>query len=255
MSDAGNQEGAVQPVQKVKGVVDICFLLDATGSMQPCIDDIKKNIRAFITMLTQGESGGVGMLIDWRACVCGYRDAVYDPKRGRKWLEMNNFTRDVTELERQLGELKAMGGGDEPESLLDALYSVINRGKTGKDEGLEADKWGYASDAARAIIVLTDASFHENMTVVPGAGVDDVVSLIQQERIRLTLFAPSMPCYFDLASADSCVYNEIEYDTADKKGPVKALREFTSNKENFLKTLEQLAKSVSKSAAADIELL
>lgn len=26
---------------KVKGVVDICFLLDATGSMQPCIDAIK----------------------------------------------------------------------------------------------------------------------------------------------------------------------------------------------------------------------
>lgn len=244
-----------QTTTKTHGVVDICFLVDATGSMQPCIDDIKNNIRAFISMLTAEDANGGVMLDDWRACVCGYRDADYEPKHGKEWLEMNKFTREVSELEHQLANLKAEGGGDEPESLLDALYMVINRGKTGKGAELEDDKWRYVSSAARCIIVLTDASFHEKMTVVQDAGVDDVIALIQQERIRLSLFAPSMPCHFNLAGADRCVYNDIEYATSERNGAVKALRDFTSNKENFLKTLEQLAKSVSQSASMDIETL
>ena len=117
---------------KVKGVVDICFLIDATGSMQPCIDDIKGNIKNFITMLTTPDANGGVMINDWRACVCGYRDFKYDPKYGKDAMVMNKFTRDPSELESQLNALKAEGGGDEPESLLDALYTVVSRGKTEK---------------------------------------------------------------------------------------------------------------------------
>jgi hypothetical protein len=36
-----------EQTSKVKGIVDIVFLLDATGSMQPCIDAVKNNIAAF----------------------------------------------------------------------------------------------------------------------------------------------------------------------------------------------------------------
>ena len=32
---------------KTKGVCDIVFLIDATGSMQPAIDDLKRNIKMF----------------------------------------------------------------------------------------------------------------------------------------------------------------------------------------------------------------
>ena len=39
-------EPAVKPStgNKTKGVCDIVFLIDATGSMQPAIDDLKRNI-------------------------------------------------------------------------------------------------------------------------------------------------------------------------------------------------------------------
>lgn len=90
---------------KVKGVVDICFLIDATGSMQPCIDDIKGNIKKFITMLTMPDANGGVMINDWRACICGYRDFAYDPGHGKEAMVMNKFTRDPSELEAQLGAL------------------------------------------------------------------------------------------------------------------------------------------------------
>ena len=41
-----------QPQSKAKGVVDIVFLLDATGSMGPCIAALKTNIGLFIDSLT-----------------------------------------------------------------------------------------------------------------------------------------------------------------------------------------------------------
>ena len=243
---------------KVKGVADICFLIDATGSMQPCIEDIKNNIQTFIDTLAKPDANGGVMLDDWRACVCGFRDFFYEPSRGREAMIMNPFTRDSEVLRAQLGSLKAEGGGDEPESLLDALYAVVNRGKTGRGEAAQDDKWRYASEAARCIIVVTDASFHMNMAAngaAPGASLDDIVQLLQQERIRLSIFAPEMECHYQLSATDKCTYEAIEIPDPDAKdAAVQALRAFTSDQANFTKTLEMLAKSVSQSAAADIEL-
>lgn len=263
---AGAEEGItyLNPIQttmsdnvvnkpKVKGIVDICFLIDATGSMQPCIDAIKENIGTFLTTLTTPDANGGVLLQDWRACICGYRDFAYEPGFGREAMVMNPFTNDDAALRAQLAALKAEGGGDEPESLLDALYTVISRGKTPKGARPEPDKWRYASDAARCIIVLTDASFHPSMETVQGGGTEDVIQLMQQERIRLSLFAPEMECHYSLAAADKSTYEAIE--VPDGSSPVQALRDFTADKSHFAETLKLLAKSVSQSGAADIDVL
>lgn len=247
---------------KMHGVVDMCFLLDATGSMQPCIDAVRDNIKTFIASVTsEGENGGI-TLTDWRACVCAYRDYDYETEHAKEWMVMNNFTSDVDELYRQLDNLQAKGGGDEPESLLDALFQVINRGSTGKEETPQEDKWRYPSAAARCIIVMTDAPFHETMSVpgAEGGTVADIRNLMQQERIRLSLFAPEMSCHYDLSMADKCSYDAIEVEEspdpqATQSARVKALAEYTGNQANFQKVMELLAKSVSQSAAADIEEL
>ncbi len=238
---------------KKKGVVDIVFLLDATGSMQPCIDAVKANIHTFIkSMVSEDANGGV-ILSDWRASVCAYRDFTYEPRFGKEAMRVNPFTSDVDELYRQLDAITASGGGDEPESLLDGLYEVINRGKTDKGATPEEDKWRYTSDAARCIIVFTDASFHPAMEVVQGAGVEDVKDLILQERIRLSLFAPELECHYELAEADRCVYEAIEIEEGEKAA--QALLRFVQDSSHFTKTMELLAKSVSASASADTEEL
>lgn len=253
MEPSGTQN--YQP-NKVKGVADICFLIDVTGSMQPCIDDIKNNIQAFIDSLTTEDANGGTVLKEWRASVCGYRDFVFEPKNGKEHMVMNPFVSDAQSLKNQLSALKAEGGGEEPESLLDALYVVINRGKTGVGEDLNAEKWRYSSEAARCVIVFTDASFHETMSALSGAEggtVQDIINLVQQERIWLFIFAPEMECHYKLAAADKSYYDAIPVpDETVKNARVKALREYTSDKENFCKVLDVLAKSVSRSGAVDI---
>ncbi len=238
---------------KKKGVVDIIFLLDATGSMQPCIDAVKANIHRFISSMVSEDANGGVFLSDWRASACAYRDFSYEQRFGKEHIRINPFTSDVDELYRQLDGITASGGGDEPESLLDALCEVIRRGRTEKGATPESDKWRYTSDAARCVIVFTDASFHPTLESTPGAGVADVRDLLLQERIRLSLFAPEMECHYALAEADRCVYEAIEIPEGGKAAT--ALLEFVQDSSHFTKTMELLAKSVSASASADMDQL
>ena len=59
---------------KVKGVVDIVFLMDATSDMMNCIQKVKENLVPFFEALT--EDGGTNRIAarDWRAKVVGFRD-------------------------------------------------------------------------------------------------------------------------------------------------------------------------------------
>lgn len=236
---------------KTKGVCDIVFLIDATGSMQPAINDLKKNIKLFFNQLNASDENGTPMVKDWRARVIGFRDVIAD----REWYIDNVFTRDPNEIERQLDEIKADGGGDEPESLLDALYKVAKFGSTPKAAQEEdPTKWRYRSDAARIVIVFSDASFHGTTSLPEAPGLDwqEVANLVMQEKLRLSLYAPQMSCYDDLSQIDKCEYMPIEFDPEIPNDPVYKLRDFTADTANFQKTLEQLAKTVSVSAVAEV---
>lgn len=236
---------------KVKGVCDIVFLIDATGSMQPCIDDIKNNIKLFFRTLEQADANGGAIVKDWRARVIGYRDPSVD---GTDWYVSNPFVKDAAAIEGQLDALRASGGGDEPEGLLDALYKVATWGNTDKAaQEVDPGKWRYRSDAARCVIVFTDASFCER-TVIPEAPDltwEDVANSAMQERLRISLFAPQMDCYDNLSQIDKCEYMAIPFDPSVKYDAVMKLRDFTADVANFQKTLIQLAKTVSVSASVD----
>ncbi len=236
---------------KVKGVCDIVFLIDATGSMQPSINDIKNNIKLFFKTLEQTDANGSAIVKDWRARVIGYRDPAAD---GSDWYVSNPFVKDAASIEVQLDALQAKGGGDEPEGLLDALYKVATWGNTDKaTQEINPEKWRYRSDAARCVIVFTDASFHDKTTLDEASGLtwEDVANFAMQERLRISLFAPQMDCYDDLSQIDKCEYMAIPFDPNVANDAVMKLRDFTANVENFQKTLMQLAKTVSVSANAD----
>ncbi len=230
-----------EQISKTKGVVDIVFLLDVTGSMQPCIDALKNNISVFIDTLTAKGPNNESPVKHWRAKAVGFRDFRTD----RESFVDSSFVESPGELKAQLTQLRAEGGGDEPESLLDALHRVATMSATSKGSAMEPDKWRYRSDAARVVVAFTDASYHTTMEQPKGGTVNDVINALHSNRIILNLFAPEMPCHDELAKADKSDYLAIP---VNGKTPVEALEEFTRDQNNFRKTLEALAKSVSKSA-------
>jgi hypothetical protein len=233
---------------KTKGVVDLVFLIDVSGSMAPCIDALRRNIEVFIESLSRGDANNASPVRDWRAKVVGYRDFDAAPAESLPWIVDQPFVREAGALKGQLAALEAGGGGDEPESLLDALYTVatmeaIAKGSQSEDPG----KWRYRSDAARVVIVFTDASFKETLSIpqAKGGSLQDVANMVMANRIILSLFAPNFEGYDRLSQIDKSEWEVVEYEGLS---PQQALDKFTSDPVNFRTTLKQLAASVSRSA-------
>ena len=211
----------VQERPKTKGVADIVFLVDVSGSMSPCIDALRRNIEAFIDSLSQGDANNAAPVRDWRGKVVGYRDIEAAQAEGLPWIVDNAFVRDAGALKAQLGTLQANGGGDEPESLLDALYTVASMEAVPKGSQTEdPSKWRYRSDAARVVIVFTDASFKETMSIpeAKGGSLQDVANLVMANRIILSLFAPNFEGYDRLSQIDKSEWEVVEYEGLNPAG-------------------------------------
>ena len=237
-----------QPRTKTKGVADIVFLVDVSGSMAPCIDALRKNIEAFVDSLSAGDANNAAPVRDWRAKVVGYRDFEVSQSDGTPWLVDNDFVRDAGALKAQLAQLRAEGGGDEPESLLDALYKIATMEATPKGtQSEDPGKWRYRSDAARVVVVFTDASFKETLVIpeAKGGALQDVANVVMANRIILSLFAPNFEGYDRLSQIDKSEWEVVEYEGLNAQ---EALKKFTSDPVNFRTTLKQLAASVSRSA-------
>lgn len=239
---------APQPRPKTKGVADVVFLVDVSGSMSPIIDALRKNIEAFVDSLSGGDPNNPAPVRDWRGKVVGYRDVDAAQAEGLEWFEDHSFVRDTAALKAQLAALRAQGGGDEPESLLDALYKVATMEATPKGaQSEDANKWRYRSDAARVVVVFTDASFKETMSIpeAKGGSLQDVANVVMANRIILSLFAPNFEGYDRLSQIDKSEWEVVEYEGLN---PQQALQKFTADPANFRTTLKQLAASVSRSA-------
>lgn len=105
----------VQPEQPPINL-DVLFLLDSTGSMGDEIEQLRGNIlsiSAQIAALPSRPDVHFGMVT--------YRD------RGDEYVtRVSDFTNSVQEFQSVLMNVQAAGGGDEPESLNEALYRAIH---------------------------------------------------------------------------------------------------------------------------------
>ncbi len=247
-SDRATPSAAPQTRAKTKGVADVVFLIDVSGSMAPIIDALRKNIEAFVDSLSAGGANNAAPVRDWRGKVVGYRDIEAASSEGLEWIEDHPFVRDTAALKAQLASLKAQGGGDEPESLLDALYKVATTEATPKgSQSEDPAKWRYRSDAARVVVVFTDASFKETLSIpeAKGGSLQDVANVVMANRIILSLFAPNFEGYDRLSQIDKSEWEVVEYEGLNAQ---EALQKFTGDPANFRTTLKQLAASVSRSA-------
>jgi hypothetical protein len=237
----------------------VVILLDVTDSMQDCIDAVKANISSFISDLCKAGVNGTALVKAWRMKVCGYRDQTAD---GDSWFINNPFVRDVASVERQLDSpsMTARGGGEEPSSLLDALFRLGQSETVELQDGEDPSHWRAWGDAERVIIFFTDATFKSPMTLPEGSGgtVLDVITLLQNKKIKVCGVVPEWLGYEDLYGMDGAECHRVatiaetpglaglgqpgEVGLAAMKASVAAISAFSRNSEAFKSLMSELAR-------------
>ena len=210
---------------KVKGVADVVFLFDCTGSMAPYIENVKDNVASLI----KGFNGTPNVKLDWRVRAMGYRDFYVDSEC---ILNDFDFTDNVdTFANSQLANLEADGGGDADESALDAIWYALK-------------KSDWRPRCTKVIVVFTDAGTKGvHSKTMDELGVVDDIEYLQQElmknKIQLFMYCQTHPIYEKLhQTARAHIY---QYDN-----PGEEL--LTSD---FGELLEVIGKTVSASIVTD----
>ncbi|MCE9564091.1 MAG: VWA domain-containing protein [Planctomycetes bacterium] len=117
---------------------DIVFVLDVTSSMQWAIDDLKNGIGKFADTLAKAR-------IDYRLGLVAFRDVTVKGEKVEV-VEFNTgdvFTADGTVFREKVGTFRASGGGDIPESSLEAITAASNM--------------PFRKSATKVLLLITDA--------------------------------------------------------------------------------------------------
>lgn len=165
---------------KTKGVADVVFCFDCTGSMSSCIENVKQYANAFAVGLANGETP-----IDWRMRATGYGDL----ELGEEMQNNYDFVNTIPEFQAQLEGIEMCGGGDAPESTLDA---IIVAAKTSK----------WRSKAHKIVVVFTDAPTKDIHTSTRKTfainNIDEMKKRLADEHVKIFFWGPSDPNYQEL---------------------------------------------------------
>ncbi|PKC69631.1 hypothetical protein RhiirA1_415372 [Rhizophagus irregularis] len=98
--------------------VDLCFVMDCTGSMGSYIEGVKNSIKKVVDYMANMEPA-----IRIRIGFCGYRDHCDGSNR----LQIFDFTNSPENFKNSLSGVSASGGGDTPEDVLGGLDAAVSR--------------------------------------------------------------------------------------------------------------------------------
>lgn len=210
---------------KIRGVADIVFCVDATGSMGPCISSVLNNIDTFVRSL---ETSMPNNPVDWRARVIAYRDLNVD---GNGLENGNDFVNTSAGLKAQLDGIRAEGGGDEPESTLDVMWYAI-----------KTSKWRATGAVHKVIVVFTDASPIPSLNPRTISelrvmdGLDALKQKIDEERIKLFMFCQRNPVYDEISR-----WSRVDVVQFDNAVNALATIDFKPIMDKIGKTVSQIA--------------
>ncbi len=106
---------ATDPEKKTKPRIEVCFVLDTTGSMSGLIEGAKQKIWSIANEMISAKPTP-----ELRLGLVAYRD------RGDEYvLKTFDLTNDIDAIYGHLRSFKAGGGGDEPESVNEALAGAV----------------------------------------------------------------------------------------------------------------------------------
>lgn len=185
--------------------VDIVMCIDATGSMAPIINEVKKNALSFYQRFVKAMDYAGKDVTKLRIKVIAFRDYGYD-EEPMKQSEFFTLPEQNEEFQAFVNKIEAKGGGDLPENALEAIAFA-----------LKSDWTTEGSKRRHAILLFTDApalplgeratasSYPAGMPANIGElggwwqGTDQTLdSSYQAQAGRLVVFAPNAEPWSDL---------------------------------------------------------
>lgn len=208
-----NRLGALQG----KRSADIMFVLDCTGSMGGEIEAIKDAIMDFADTI---ESEGVRV----RVGLVEFRDRLNREEHRVLTFNGEPFTNSPAAFRGQVALLRAGGGGDEPESSLDAILLALRQ--------------PFTTQGSKVIVLVTDAPPH-----IPDLEAQSIAQVVQAIRD-----AQVQQLYLVVRTQDpnSQVYLKLLEGTRGMAFELGKGDDFRSRAEDFKRTLMALGKTISQ---------
>lgn len=175
-----------QKITKIKGIADVVFCIDFSGSMSACIEGVKNQISNFVESL---ESGNPNMVIDWRIGFCGYSDT---------HIVKFDFTRNVNDFSKKLESARTEGWDEFTPGAVDFCISDF--------------KWRPVSN--KFLILFTDEILNtggSDEQVKEGkAKFPELLIKISESHIRFFYFGPKCPYYSQFESLSRTVVTYVD---------------------------------------------
>ena len=203
---AAEQTSLAAPPPAPRGLsyaVDIVFCVDVTGSMTPILDQVKANALRFYSDVQSNLTAKGKNIDELRVRVVAFRDIVADGEAALLESPFFELPADETGFSDFVNGLVAEGGGDAPESGLEAVALAMT------------SPWTTRGDRRRQVIVVwtdqpahpLDASalspaFAERVPADFSALTDlweDPQGPLGSSSKRLILFAPDAPGWSDIS--------------------------------------------------------
>jgi uncharacterized protein YegL len=139
VASAGAADSVERPAAPRMPRIEVCFVLDTTGSMSGLIEGAKEKIWAIANEMIAAKPTPA-----LRLALVGYRD------RGDEYVtRVTDLTDDIDAIHAQLLKFRADGGGDGPESVNQALHEAVT--KIG---------WSDDRDVLKIVFLVGDAPPH-----------------------------------------------------------------------------------------------
>ena len=122
-----------------KETIEVCFVLDTTGSMGGLIEGAKQKIWAIANEILASEPTP-----NLRIGLIGYRD-----RKEAYVTQVHDLSDDIDDIYAKLMKFQAQGGGDTPESVNQALHEAVTK-----------IKWNKSKKVLKLIFLVGDAPPH-----------------------------------------------------------------------------------------------
>jgi hypothetical protein len=196
-----------QAIPSTKGVVDVVFCLDASGSMAPCIDRVRRNVGTFLDALAGDTNRKIDCRIDFLAHSCDETGTL---------VRSTSLRRNGAELVAALYGQKPDPGAffsTDPGEVRAGLRDVTAYGDEAMLVALDLCldfPWRPRGQCHRVVTVLTDEPLEANAAAQSHKRmIGSVIDKIHALGVMLFLVGPASPGFDELAEADKSQYQRV----------------------------------------------